>query len=259
MGQLTQYRQAVWLLIARDLRQRFTGSWLGWLWLLLQPAFLLLVYTFVFGMVLRIRFLPESDTLTFALYLMAGLMPYNGFRESVERGASSLTGSRDLVQRVVFPPLLLPLVVTLSSLVTELVGLLILTAAVWLLTGGLSWWCLLLPVVMLVRLLLSLGVAWLVSILNVFLRDLEHLLGMLLTLLFFATPIIYPASMVPEPYRWVFDYNPFHYLVGAYRAVIIEGRPPDPSFLVLAAGALLLAGFGHWFFRRAVHRARDLL
>ncbi len=251
--------QAVLLLTAREIRQRTTGSVLGWGWLVIQPAFLLAIYTFVFGVVLQVRFVPGGDTLGFALYLMAGLMPYTAFRESVERGANSLTSNRQLLQRVLTPPAVFPVVVTLSSVVTEAIGLGLLLVAVLLLGGGLSFWVLLLPLLILCRLLLSLAVAWLVSTLTVFLRDLGQLLNLLLTLLFFATPILYPVSQVPEGYSLVFELNPFYHLVSAYRAVILEGAAPPAGFYVVLAGAVVLLLLSRRFFDATVDRAKDLL
>lgn len=249
----------VWLLTARNLRQRTTGSILGWVWLLVQPAFLLITYTFVFGVVLQVRFVPGAGTLSFALYLMAGLMPFVAFRESVERGGKALTANRQLLQRVLTPPYVFPMVVALSSVATEAIGLGLLLLAVPFVGEGLTPWVLLLPLVMLARLLLSVALAWLVSILSVFVRDLNQLVSLLLTMLFFATPILYPVSRVPERFHWLFEFNPFYHLVTAYRAVIVEGAPPSAGFYLVLAFGLLLAWLARRFFDATVERAKDLL
>lgn len=235
------------------------GSVLGWVWLLVQPAFLLMIYTFVFGLVLQVRFSPGAGTLSFALYLMAGLMPFMAFRESVERGGKALITNRQLVQRVLTPPLVYPMVVVLGSLVTELIGLGLLLLAVPFFGEGLTPWVLLLPLVMLGRLLLSLAFAWLVSIFTVFVRDLSQFVNLLLTMLFFATPILYPLSRVPERFHWLFELNPFFHLVSAYRAVIIDGAPPPVGFYWVLLLGLLLVLLAWRFFGLTIERAKDLL
>ena len=258
-ARLRQYRLALWLLTLRDLRERVAGTALGLVWLVLQPLFLMVVYTFVFGFLLRVRFQAEGSTVTFALYLMAGLMPYTAFQQSVQRGASSLISNRGLVSKASFPPVLLPVVVAASSVVTELIGLGVLILAVVLIKGEVSPWLPLLPLLVGLRFLFSLGVAWAVSVLSVFFRDLGQLLGLLLTVLLFVTPILYPASVVPESWRWVLEINPLHHLVDAYRNVIIEGTAPDPGVWGVALLALALAWLGYLFFERVVERAKDFL
>ena len=249
----------LWLLTVRDVKQRTMGSALGWVWLLLQPAFLLLTYTFVFGVVLQVQFSPGAGTLSFALYLMAGLMPFMAFRESVERGGKALIANRQLVQRVLTPPSVYPMVVALGSLVTEAIGLGLLVLAVLMIGEGLTPWVLLLPLVIFTRLLLSLALAWLVSILTVFVRDLSQLVNLLLTMLFFATPILYPLSRVPERFQWLFELNPFYHLVSAYRAVIIDGVSPPVGFFWLLLLGVLLVVLAWRFFGATVERAKDLL
>jgi ABC-type polysaccharide/polyol phosphate export permease len=254
-----QYQNALLQLVRRDLRQRTMGTLIGGGWLMAQPLFLLAVYTFVFGTVLRVRFNPDDDSLTFALFLMAGLLPFNGLQESLLRAATSLVNSRELIQKVVLPPALLPLVVVFSTLVTEGIGLLILALAVALIMGEVHLTLLALPLLVAVRISLTLGVAWLVSILTIFIRDLAQALGILLTMLLFSTPILYPASVVPERLSWVFTLNPFYYLVENYRNILIRGEWPELSLLWLALGGAGASWLGWLFFQRAINRARDFL
>jgi lipopolysaccharide transport system permease protein len=246
------------LLVRRDLQQRVSGTVLGVSWLLLQAAFLLGIYTFVFGAVLRVRFTEGGGTSDFALYLMAAMLPFLGFQEGVQRASSVLQENRDLISKVVYPPLLLPLSVVASSLAVEVSGLLVLILV--LMWKGLATVALLtLPLLILVRILLTLGVAWVVSILTVFLRDLSQLLTMLLTLLLFATPILYPLSAVPERYQGILLVNPFTLLVTTYRGVLIEGVMPSGAFYLLAILALVFAVLCLLFFDRMIERARDFL
>jgi ABC-type polysaccharide/polyol phosphate export permease len=253
-----RFIQALRLLVRRDLQQRVSGTVLGLTWLVLHAAFLLGVYTFVFGTVLGVRFTQSGDTGEFALYLMAALLPFLGFQEGVLRAANVLPENRELINKVVFPPLLLPLSVVLSSLAVEAIGLLVLVAVL----GGqgiLSGTLLYLPLLMGVRLLLTLGVAWVVSVLTVFLRDLTQLMSMLLTALLFATPILYPSSMIPERFQWLLGMNPFTQLVNAYRGILIEGVAPGSEFYLLLVTTIIFVVVCLLFFDRMIERAKDFL
>ncbi|MBF0219647.1 MAG: ABC transporter permease [Gammaproteobacteria bacterium] len=256
---LLHYRHALLLMLRRDIQQRVIGSAFGLLWLIIQPLFLLVVYSVVFGFLLKVRFGAEEDTLAFSLYLMAGLLPFIAFQESLQRAGTTLADNHGLIDRSNFPPLLLPIMAVLTSITAELLGLIILIFAVWIIRGTLSPWLLLLPLLIGVRLLLSFALASFISVLTPFLRDLNQVIAMLLTLLFFATPIIYPSSLIPADWQWVAMLNPFYYLVESYRNVIIIGKPPLPGFYLLAAGSLLVSLVGLWFFNKAITRAKAFL
>jgi lipopolysaccharide transport system permease protein len=142
----------------------------------------------------------------------------------------------------------------------ESVGLTILLLAVGLAHGGLGWTLVLLPVVVALQFLFTMGVGWLLASLNVFLRDVGQLLGLGLTLWMFVTPLFYPAELMPARYHWVLTLNPMYYIVQGYRDVILERRlPVVPGMLVLAAMAIGSFLGGHWFFRRSKHAFVDVL
>ncbi|MEJ2619062.1 MAG: ABC transporter permease [Candidatus Thiodiazotropha sp.] len=253
-----RFWQALRLLVSRDLQQRVTGTVLGLGWLVLNSAFLLAIYTFVFGLVLKVRFTDVGGTGEFAIYLMAALLPFLGFQEGVLRSTSVLSENRDLINKVVFPPILLPLSVVLSSIAVEIIGLAVLVA-VLLWQGILTWTVLFLPILMVARLLLTVGMAWIVSVITVFLRDLSQAMALLLTILMFATPILYPASAVPEAYHWLMDLNPITILVNSYRGILIEGMVPGVAFYLLLFGALIFAALSLFFFDRMIERTKDFL
>lgn len=251
-------RRAIWQLIGRRLAAQTRGSVLGLGWLVLEPGFLFALYTVVFGQILKVRFGAGDGIGGFALYLWCGLIPYTALQQAVLSSAEVLPGNRPLLLHTRFPGWLLPLVEVLSGSATEIIGLglLILTLA-W--VGELSPWLALAPGLMLVRLLLTLGLAWIASVLAVFARDFGQLVRMLLTLGFFATPIIYPPAMIPPEWRWLEAVNPFHWLIAAYRAVFLEGIAPPVGFWWLAGFSLLFSGGALAFFNRALNRAKDFL
>ncbi|WP_022949351.1 ABC transporter permease [Methylohalobius crimeensis] len=254
-----RFRRAVAQLTVRNLAQHTKGSVLGLGWLLLEPLFLFSVYTVVFGYLLKVRFDADSGIGHFALYLLAGLIPFDAFQQSVQRSTGVLTANRPLLIHARFPGNLLPLVEVLTGLVTETIGLGLLGLAVLGWGQGASVWWVSIPCLVLARLLMTLGVAWIASVLAVFVGDFAQLLRMVLTLCFFATPIIYPPTLIPAEWKWLEAGNPFYWLVTGYRAVFLEGAPPPEGFWWLLGGSALLAVLALIFFERALNRAKDFL
>jgi lipopolysaccharide transport system permease protein len=233
---------------------------LGLSWAVIQPLALLVLYTFVFSYVLRLRLGGADSTATFALYLFCGMLPWLAFSEGLTRSATVILEQAHLIKKVVFPSEILPPYVVTSALVIELFGLAVLLVAVAVFYRGPSWSMLLLPPILLLQFLLTVGVGWLLASVNVFLRDVGQVLGLGLTLWLFVTPIFYPAELVPARFRWVLDLNPMYYLVQAYRDVLLEQRAPLLSHgIALAAMALAVFVVGHWFFRRSRPAFVDVL
>jgi len=257
---LVVHRTTIEAFVRRDIRGRYVTSVMGLSWAIIQPLALLLLYTFVFSYILKIRFGANGTTGSFALYLFCGMLPWLAFAEGVTRSASVIVEQAPLIKKVVFPSEILPAYVVLSALVMEFVGLAILLVGVGLFYRGLGWTLVLLPVVMVFQFLFTMGVGWMLASLNVFLRDVGQVLGLGLTLWMFLTPIFYPAELMPARYGWVLYLNPMYYVVQAYRDVILEQRfPIAPQMLVLAAVATASFVLGHWFFRRSKHAFVDVL
>lgn len=235
---LVRHRDLLWSWTRRDLAVRHQGSFLGPAWAVLHPLATLAVYTFVFSVVLDLKFGPPGHG-GFALFLTAGLLPWLAFAETVQRATTVITGNANLVKKVVFPLEVLPASLVASSLVNLAIGLAILLVAVAAtigLTPALLW----LPVVALVQVAFTLGVAWGLAALGVFVRDLQVGIGLVLNVALYLSPILYPASAVPEAWRGVFAFNPIAFWVEAYRGAILDGAAP--ALLPLAAhGAVALA------------------
>jgi homopolymeric O-antigen transport system permease protein len=257
---LVIHRPTIEAFVRRDIRGRYVTSVLGLSWALIQPLVLLLLYTFVFAYVLKVRFGANGTTGSFALYLFCGMLPWLAFAEGITRSASVIVEQAPLIKKVVFPSEILPAYVVVSALVMELAGLVILLAGVGLFYRGLGWSVALLPVLIALQFLFTLGVGWVLASLNVFLRDVGQVLGMALTLWMFLTPIFYPAELMPQRYVWILYVNPMYYVVQAYRDVILEGHSPQAlRMLVLGAIAMVCFVLGYWFFRRSKHAFVDVL
>jgi lipopolysaccharide transport system permease protein len=216
-------------LVRRDLEARYKGSVLGNLWPLLNQLSQLLIYTYVFSIVLKVKLntlrgLPDNN-FTFGLWLFAGLLPWIAFTGGLMQSASSVVTQPNLVKKVVFPLALLPLVPILATFIESSFGLMALIFFVALTSHTLHTTLALLPLVWLTQLMLTAGLGYLAAGLTVFLRDIPQTLGVVLNIWMYLTPIIYPASAIPEAWRvWVFWLNPMTAMVEVYRDLILVGE-----------------------------------
>ena len=247
-------------LARKELAARYRGSALGFVWVMLTPAVLIAIYTFIFAGLFGARFGEQGTTWDYALYLFCGLLPWTAFQESAQGAAGVILGHANLVKRVVFPLEALPVAQTLAAHATQLFGTVVLVAAVLVIRGEFHATILWLPLLLLPQLLATLGAAWLIASLGVFLRDTGQIVGLLLMAWMFLTPIIYPEGIVPARYRALVDYNPFTPLVRSYRRILLEGTPPDWAGLAyFSAFALALFLFGYWWFAHTRKNFADVV
>jgi len=255
LSELLRYRDLIYLLARRDLAVRYKQTLLGIAWAVLQPVLAMLVFSVVFG---QLAGLP-SDGIPYPVFAYLGLLPWTYAASAVSRSASSLVSNAPLLGKVYFPRLILPLAAVVAPLVD--LGL-----AFLVLVGLMAWYgitpsaslLLLLPLVALAG-VLALGVGTAMAALSVRWRDLLHALPFLIQVWLYATPVVYPASLVPDRYRLLFHLNPMTGLVEGFRAAAL-GRPFELAGLALTAACvmgLLLAGV--WLFRRAELTLSDVL
>jgi ABC-type polysaccharide/polyol phosphate export permease len=251
LARLLRHRGLVQALVVRDLKARYRGSVLGFFWSFANPLLLLLVYTFVFSVVLD-GFRPV-DIEPYALFLFCGLLPWTWFSSGLTEAGNSLVVNGNLIKKVVFPAEILPVVAVTSNLCHFVLGLPILFGfLVWydvpLRVAELIWF----PAVVAVQLCLTLGLAMFLAALTVHFRDLKDLLANALTLWFFATPILYEMSAVPEGARALMNLNPFAHLAVSYQQILFHeetfGHWPWLGGLAAVGGGLFLLGY--WFFDR---------
>lgn len=216
-------------LVRRDLEARYKGSVLGNLWPLLNQLSQLLIYTYVFSIVLKVKLelkgLPADSNIVFGLWLFAGLLPWISFTGGLMQSAVSVIGQPNLVKKVVFPLALLPLVPILSTFIETAFGLAALIILVAVSSGTIHETLALLPLIWIPQLLLTAGLGYLAAGLTVFLRDIPQTLGVIINLWFYLTPILYPASVIPEQFReLVFWVNPLAAIAEVYRDLILVGE-----------------------------------
>ncbi|NES19712.1 MAG: ABC transporter permease [Symploca sp. SIO3E6] len=252
-------------LVRRDLEARYKGSVLGNLWPLVNQLSQLLIYTYVFSVVLKVKLslkgIPSDDSITFGLWLFAGLLPWIAFTGGLTRAATSVVTQPNLVKKVVFPLVLLPLVPVLSTFIESAFGLGALIVLVAVSAGKLHTTLALLPLIWLTQLLLTAGLGYLAAGLTVFLRDVPQTLGVVLNLWFYLTPIVYPASVIPERFRdWVFWLNPLAAIAEVYRDLVLVGTVEHwVEWGIALAVSLVVLSLGLWCYRRLRPAFADLL
>lgn len=251
-------------LVQRDLEARYKGSVLGNLWPLLNQLSQLLIYTYVFSIVLKVKLNLDgvpANNLTFGVWLFAGLLPWTAFMTGLLQAAPAVVNQPNLVKKVVFPLGLLPLVPVLSAFVESSLGLMAAIALTWLLSHTLHMTLWLLPLVWVPQLLLTAGLSYLVAGLTVFLRDVPQTLAVLTNLWFYLTPIVYPANVIPEPWRaWVFWCNPLAAISQVYRDLMLVGAVEHwGEWLAATVVSLLVFAGGLWVYRRLRPAFADVL
>lgn len=241
-----RHRALLRTMAERDLRMRYGGATLGLLWAIVHPLLLVALYVGIFTVVLRARLVPDAPVEQYALYVVAGLLPWMAVAGVAGRAAEVMAEHRALVKQVVFPVEILPLHGILPALLAQLIGTCALVALVWLRSAQLSPWMLALPLVLAAQVAMMAGLAWALGTLAVALPDVKEAVQVLLTLGMFLTPIFYVESILPQYARLALNLNPMAHLIYVYRDVLIDGRLQHPiSAIVLAvlAPLSLLAGF----------------
>ncbi len=248
---LWRNRRLIGSLTRRDILGRYRGSFAGAFWTLLNPLLLMATYFFVFGVVLRTRFGNDSSGSGYVLYFLAGMLPWLAVSEAAGRAPNVIAEYRGFVKKLVFPVETLSAVQVLSGVVTEVMGMAIFVCGLWAVRGRLPSSLVWLPALVAVQVLFTLGLCWFLAALGAFMRDLGQIIGFLLTLWFFLTPICYPESGVPHGAAAILGKNPMLFLVRAYRAVFLEGQAPQGhAFAAFTALAAVLFLLGHaWFYK----------
>ncbi len=245
-----RHRRLIWSLALLELRLRYAGSRIALAWVFLAPVVVLAAYVVLFGWILRVRPIPELSGMDYGLLVACGLLPWIGVSEGVTRGTGSVLAQRNLLKSRVFPMELIPVTAVCTGLVGQLCGTGLLLAVLGL-RGSLSANLMLLPLLLGLQVMLTIGAVWFLSCVNVLYRDTSQVVGLLMVLLMFVSPIAYTQSMVPAGLEWVVRLNPLSYLIAGYRAALLSSPVPNMWGLVcLGALALLVLLSGHHYFMR---------
>ncbi len=250
--------QAIWrnrslirTMVRRDILGRYRGSFAGTFWTFLNPLILMLTYFFVFGVVLRTRFPSDPSRSGFALYFLAGMLPWLAFSEAAGRAPLVMIEHRNFVKKLVFPVETLPVNLVAAGFVSQVFAILLFLVVALIARESVPDSVVWLPVLIIPQLLFTAGVTWFLAALGVFFRDLAQINGFLLTLWFFVTPICYPESSLPPQALVVLGKNPMFTLVRGYRAVLLEGNAPAWRSLWklwVVAALVFILGYA-WFYK----------
>lgn len=245
-------RRLIWRLAQREIEARYRGSVFGLFWSVLTPILMVATYSFVFTVVFQPRWLvPEGANANFVLLLYSGVLIYSIFSECVGRAATLVLENVSYVKKVVFPLEILPWVAMTTALVNFLIGMAVMLALYLAMLGLPPATILLLPLVVAPLVLFTLGVTWALAAVGVYLRDLRHVVGVLVSMLMFLSPIFYPVTAVPEGVRVVLYLNPITPILETSKDVLFWGRLPDPALLVGSlVAAWAVAWLGHYAFAR---------
>lgn len=256
------HRVLICQLVRREVTGRYRGSWLGLGWSLASPLVMLAIYTFFFSAVFKARWgmSGTSDRPSFAFFLFVGLIIHGFAAECINRAPSLVLGNTNFVKRVVFPLEVLAVVATGSALFHAAINVAVLLIAQLMLGYSLQWTVVFLPLVLLPLVFISLGLAWLLSSLGVYLRDVGQVTGFITTILLFLSPVFYPVDAMPEPYRDWLLLNPLTFIIEQARAVVLLGELPNMPDLALASSAgLVVAWVGFWWFQRTRNGFADVI
>ncbi|HTS66227.1 MAG TPA: ABC transporter permease [Candidatus Acidoferrales bacterium] len=244
-------RGLIRVMVRRDILGRYRGSFGGAFWTVINPLLLMLTYFFVFGVFLRSRFGTDTSTSSFALYFLAGMLPWLAFSEAAGRAPTVMLEHRNFVKKLVFAVETLPVNLVAAGLVTEIFAVLLYCGFLVIARGTVPPTVFWLPVLLLPQLLFTAGIAWFLAGLGVFARDLGQIMGFVLTVWFFTTPICYPETQWPSSAAAILTKNPIYVLVRAYRAIFLEAH--NPAFgslwkLYLLSTAVFILGHA-WFYK----------
>lgn len=257
---LRSHRHLIVSLVKRDLAGRFAGTIFGLFWAVILPLLHAAVYTFVFSVIMRAKTGGEYQNIPFPVWLLAGLLPWTMLSESLYSSAKVISGNANMVKKTIFDKRVLPLTCVAASLVSHCVSLAVLLGIMALFGIYPQWSVIFLPVISLLLVIFSLAWAYILSALNVFIRDIDHVLTALLPIVFFTTPIVYSADLVPDSFRLFLKMSPVYHLVTFYRQTLLLGVTPDPLALFsVSIGVVLFFLFGNYLFRTLSPEFADLL
>ena len=256
ISELWEYRELLYFLIWRDVKIRYKEMTLGAGWAVLQPFFTMVVFTVFFG---RLAKMP-SDGIPYPLFSYAALVPWMFFANGLSQAVNSIVGGANLIKKVYFPRLIMPLAAVLSGAIDFAFAFIVLVGMIAYFGILPSWHLLLLPFFIVLLVITALAVALWLSALNVQFRDIRYIAPFIVQLWLFATPIAYPSSLLAEPWRTIYGLNPMVGVVEGFRwALLNTGSPPGPMIFVSAGVCLALLVSGAYYFRRVERTFADVI
>lgn len=242
---LNQYREFLKTNVKKDIRGKYKGSFLGVLWSFLNPLLSVVVYAIVFPYIMRIK--VEN----YLIYLITGIIPWTFFTTSINMGMNSILFNANIIKKVYFPRIILPISSVTSCLVNFLISCIIILLFCIGSGVGVSIYLLWLPVVVIIQYLFQLGLVFILSAVEIYMRDIEHIINFFISMLFYVTPILYTPETFPDKLSWVLKINPLAYLMISYRDIFLyQSNPSIKGLCVVLAISVVLFFTGYFIFEK---------
>ena len=251
---LYDYREMLKTSIKKDIGGKYKNSFLGVLWSFVNPLLQIIVYAIIFPLIMK------SNIENYVVFMVCGLIPWNYFSTVINRSSFTMIENGNILKKVYFPREILPISVVTSETVTFLISSILILLFAFGYGLGLTINVLFYPLVLLVQYVLLLGISLIVSSVTVYFRDLQHFIGVLLQLFFYATPIVYAVDVIPENFRWILNFNPMTYIIEGYRDIFWGQTMPEIGtlFIVLGIG-IVLCIIGYLIFNKLQKRFAEEL
>ena len=254
--ELWRYRELILFLTWRDIKVRYKQAVLGIAWAILQPLLTMLIFTVIFGILLK----TPSQGLPYPLFALSALLPWQLFATALQRSSISLVGNANLITKIYFPRLAIPLSSVLAALVDFGVSMIVLIAVMIYYQYWPGWNILWLPPLILLALMTALSVGLWLSALNVQYRDIQHMVPFIVQVWMYASPIVYPIDIIPEGiWRWLYGLNPMVGVIQGYRWALLSGDPPDITMFISVGVVVILLVSGLYYFRRMEKTFADIV
>jgi lipopolysaccharide transport system permease protein len=236
LKRIYQYREMLRNIVLRELRGKYRGSVLGFLWTFVNPLLMLVIYSLVFSFILK------TQIENYPMFIFVALLPWNFFVNSIMQGTASLVQNAGLIKKIYFPREVFPLATVISNLTNYVLSLIILVPALLISGIAIKLPVIAFPIVLIINFLFVISIVLLASVINVYFRDSEHFIGILLMALFYFTPVLFPLDLIPDRMKWLFELNPVAPLINSYRDIFFYGIWPNWNHLLKLgfAGIVLL-------------------
>jgi len=243
--ELYLYRELLKTNIKKEIRGKYKGSFLGVLWSFVNPLLMVLVYAIVFPFILRVK---EDNYL---IFLIVATIPWTFFTTCISHGTTTVLANGGLIKKVYFPRAILPISVVTSALINFLISCIIIFVFLLFSGIGFSMYIFLLPIVIIIEYILALSIVFILSAINVYIRDVEYIMNFVIMMLFYATPILYTFDLIPSKIKLIFNLNPMAHIINAYRDILYYQQLPDLLNLVIVGiASIILLLIGYKIFRK---------
>ena len=224
---LYNYRELLKTSVKKEVRSKYKNSFLGVLWSFLNPLLQIIVYAIIFSLILK----SKQDN--YAIFLCTGLIPWTFFSVAINKSAFTIIENGNIIKKVYFPREIIPISVVTAETINFLISTLIILGFILFGGIGISKYILFYPLILIAQYFIVLAISFVISSICVYLRDLQHFVGIIIQLLFYATPIVYSVDTIPKEYQWILKYNPMTYIINGYRDIFYYKRQVDLKTLVI--------------------------